>query len=246
MATFDGMGYSTETEVKQAHLRMLLDMHLRVCKTVIEKFKAKPYYCFYDINCGCGRDKDGNPGSPLIFLEVAEKHDCDYRALFLDKKKIFIDSLIKEIGSDNLNVHIRHGEQESILPKYFPRDGKYRIGFLYTDPNGIANFDLLSAASRQRGFDKLDILINCNAAAIKRYKGAFGGRKLIEHLREINKKYWVVREPVGCWQWSMLIGTQWMDFPKLRECGFYDISSKRGMEIFDRLNLTHEELKCKQ
>lgn len=139
------------------------------------------------------------------------------------------------IGDNNITLkHLLDNNPKLLKKKCF--------GIIYNDPNGIFDVELLSWVSEQYCFTTTDIVINCNASAIKRAEKAFGYDKLKTKLKSIRKKYWVVREPYGPMQWSLLIGSNWKEFPAFKGQGFYHIDTSKGKEIFDRLNFTSEEL----
>ena len=111
---------------------------------------------------------------------------------------------------------------------------KNSYGLLYHDPNGCINEKMLSNFFRKNETKHLDCLINCSATAIKR--NYFSNKSLLIRLKEINKERWLIRKPIGRWQWTFIIGTNWNAFPDLKKLGFYYLDSEEGQLIFSRLN----------
>ena len=240
-----GVGTSTITEIKQEHFRMIIRTHLRIVKAIFAKNHYKiPVFHYFDINSGSGKN-DGHSGSPLIFLEEAVRINIHYSAVFIDKDKNNIDSLLK-LTRSYLNVKTYCGDHEEILPQLYPSDKSWRYGLLYTDPNGIFNAEILQNISKQPCFSALDVLINCPASAIKRMKNSSkcnDNRTLEDRLGIIQKKHWIIRNSLknSTWQWTFLLGTNWTNFPEFTKIEMVKLNSPRGQAFFEKLNLTSKE-----
>jgi hypothetical protein len=50
-------------------------------------------------------------------------------------------------------------------------------------------------------------------------------------IRDVPKRYWLIREPYYQHQWTFLIGTNWDTFPDFSRHGFVTIDSPHGREI---------------
>jgi len=203
-------------------------------------------------------------GSPIIFLDEIKNYNYQTRYIFIEKDKNIYNNLIKYIynnysknyfdiacigESNELKFNNKNTNHKGIIANIDNRNAikeliknqpniknKKCFGFIYTDPNGIFDTEMLKDISNIPCFQFMDILINCNGTAIKRCTGAFGTENLNIKLRTINKKHWKIRIPFGKWQWSLLWGTNWKNFPAIKGMGFYDINSIEGQQIFQKLN----------
>jgi hypothetical protein len=64
---------------------------------------------------------------------------------------------------------------------------------------------------------------------------------LLDDLSGIDKKYRLIRKPIGEWQWSMVMMTNWEKVPEFRELGFRRLDSQEGRDIFERVNYSKRE-----
>lgn len=249
MPVINDMGISEITPIKQEHFRMIIKTHLRIARGVIHNWQQKgwrvdPSYHYFDITAGAGKDGYGNIGSPLIFLEEIQQIDVPFKAIFIEQNPENLKKLQCDCHAFREHIQLVCGNHSEILPGLFGRAKIRQFGLLYVDPNGVFDVDVLKLFSQQYCYDKIDILINCNGTAIKRERESStctDNRTLEDRLREINKKYWIVREPYGKAQWSFLLGTQWDAFPEFKNIHFYKLSSTKGKAFFDKVNFTTKE-----
>lgn len=265
MAKVNGIGISDYTPTKQRHFREILNTHLIINEQIFKKHSSwnriDPYYWYFDIYAGDGKPNN-NLGSPLIFLNLAKNKQLKVKAIFIEKvKKNFKKLKVNTIDYvfKNAQLFLHYGDNKNILPEYFIPSVNYRYGLLYSDPNGISDFEILSKISNYPCYNRLDILINVPSAAIKKARCSplckNHNKNLIEYIKTINKQYWLIREPYlsnnngkkindrsGSWQWTFLIGSNWNNFPRFKKLGFHEINSDRGQEILNKLTYTNEEL----
>lgn len=248
----NNVGHSSTTPIKQDHFRNILRTHMNIGVALAKKhYWCGNTYWYFDLNAGPGYDLQMNPGSPVIFLEEAinrsngqfkgvfiEEHQDIYTELFMVEKTFALP--------ENVKMYLHNDDHDHAMKEYFKIKIKRSLpGLVYADGNGIPNFDLLAKISRQSLFKMMDILINCPAAAIKRSRNCGKTkecRTLQEMLSAIKKKHWIIREPYNKFQWTMLIGSNWNQFPSFKKQGFYPIDSLEGKEIFEKLNYTKPEL----
>ena len=152
-----------------------------------------------------------------------------------------IDAIYK-----NYNAMIAFGDNKEILANYINNPPlKKQFGMLYADNNGCPDYELIKNITNIKQYGKLDILINCPAASHKRSLKIWHQSNKInlsEALIKINKKYWIIREPYGKFQWTFLIGTNWQSFPKFGHLNFYSSTTNKGRDILKRLTYTAKEL----
>ena len=245
-------GYSTSgcTPTKDAHFREILDVHIRCTRAILAKCEKKyprwanPAYHYFDLNAGPGIDAAGRMGSPMVFMDLIEQYQMNYRAILFEKDKKSATDLITSVG-DRAEVVI--GDHLETFPSYFNRVKKNTYGLVYSDPSGnIPPFDLLGDWSSYPSFARTDALIYISSANVKRAlksPTAHLCARLDELVALINKRFWIVREPQAKHQWTFLIGTNWIDFPAFERIGFFKTTSGRGQEIMRRLSYTNEERK---
>lgn len=240
------------TEAKERGLSLTFQDNLWIFQRLFKKFSRSKYkYFHFDLNCGSGVNEEvGCIGSPIAFIDSASKVGVEsFYAAFCDNDvkaitvlsnnvKVAMDERCHCFTEDNStfvskirNIIIENGENPDKV-----------IGMVLSDPNGTSvPIDALVELSI--AVPRLDIAIHWNSVAFKRVRGAFGvDRPTLElALSQIKKSHWFIREPIGKWQWTMLIG---------RNCGvsakpegFYDLNSSAGQSIFAKCNYTVNEFK---
>ena len=251
----NGIGRSQYTIFKNENFALILKTQLAIVKQIFKKNYTWLENTFYYIDANAGEGsyamEDGSVclGSPIVALAELHKSDLRHEAYLIeiskDNCKKLRDRLSQEeFYGDCVNVH--HGDQYEILPGLLnAKDGKRkRLGMLYTDPSGTPpDFNLLTRISHNNRFEQIDFLIYCSATNIKRIIGAGNDCiRLKEAIETINKKYWLIREPMGRHQWTFILGTNWKGFPQFEKIGLYQVTTEKGQEILKRLNYTNKEL----
>jgi len=213
-------------------------MHVSICD---DKKWARDYR-YIDMNAGpgiapiCKLD-----GSPLLFLAAATTaRHLPYRALLVEQDQASADQLRARVAGYG-RAEVRCGDHKVIVPAYIAGLTRSPSGLIYHDPNGRPSFQALSEVFVQPQAKRLDLLLYCGAAWIKRWNGWYFNRSrpdftLQAGLDAINKDYYIIREPIDSAQWTYIIATNWSDFPKWKKQGFYDITSREGKAILAKLN----------
>lgn len=245
MPVIQAVGQSDVTPGKQDGLGKLLAQHLATCKRIMAKYRwCHQVYHYIDMNAGCGWNEHIDcVGSPLVFLEMAGRAEIPYRAWFIELEPSNALYLQSRAPASAAQYEIRIGDNKEHLPEIVGRIPKQSLGMIYTDPNGLPDFDLLAAVSRLPGCEKMDVLIRYTACAHKRNLRVKPER-LVECLGRINKKHWMVREIErgDRWQWTFLLGMNWCGMKDWKRAGFYWAHSDDGQTILERLNYTNSEL----
>lgn len=233
----NGYGESAETAYKLEQLRGLLEMHVAIC----DGKRWCPDYRYIDMNAGPGIAPELKmSGSPLIFLETASRaRALPYHALLVEKDRDFAEELRGRVKLFR-HVQVEHGDHAAIVPAYVGGLRRKPTGLLFHDPNGVPSFETLATVARLPKADRLDMLIYLTAAGLKRPNGwkAKRGRPdttLKEGLAGIAKSTWLIRRPRGQWEWTFIIGSNWVDFPVWRRAGFVLLDSVEGQLILERL-----------
>jgi hypothetical protein len=237
MPVIAGVGNSDYTAEKQAIVRGIMRMHLRICQGIFTRYPhSHNVYQYIDMNAGYG------DGSPSIFYDEICQLQLPFNALLVDTKPDQITHLHKRFAEQGASISIIQGDHNEVVVPHCRSWKRPHLGLCYHDPNGEVSWEALADIAAQPRCAKLDILVNMSATAQKRIRLAAGDRsKLDEYLNTIEKKYWLIRKPYGNWQWTFLIGTNWSDFPRWKKEDIYDLNSTQGQEIFEKLAMTTRE-----
>ena len=102
-------GYSEYTRIKQSHLRQIMSTHMGIVKRIHAKYRDKypgwaaERYTYLDCYAGPGT-VDSEPGSPIIFIELAQSNGLSFDAAFIDNHSETCDTLTKSIDHPNSRV----------------------------------------------------------------------------------------------------------------------------------------------
>jgi len=248
----DNYGYSKSTLLKQKDFEEIMGTHINISKAIIKKHNwVYPYYWYFDLNAGPGVHKDAEYGfkigSPLIFLNEAIEKRLPLNAILFENDKKNHASLLNSISKlvttnkqlSRMNITTHSFSNEKLIEKYDKEVTRESYGLIYHDPKGRPNFDLFTRFYENGHHPYIDLMINCPCTTIKRstyYNSKIDENRLLnDFLNGINKKYWLIREPYGPFQWSLIIGSNWYHFPRFKELGFLDKNSPEGQKLFKRL-----------
>lgn len=237
MPIIAGVGNSDYTAEKQAIVRGIMRMHLKICQGI---FKRHPHshnvYQYIDMNAGYG------DGSPSTFYDEVRHLHLPFQALLIDTQREQITRLQHLFAGQSSSITIMQGDHNAVVVPHCGSWKRQHLGLCYHDPNGEVSWEALAHIAAHPQCKKLDLLVNMSATAQKRIRLATGDRsKLDEYLNTIEKKHWLIRKPYGNWQWTFLIGTNWADFPRWKKEDVYDLNSAQGQGIFEKLALTTRE-----
>lgn len=118
------------------------------------------------------------------------------------------------------------------------------FGLIYADPYGKNDLPLgpLVALSRVPCLKRVEILVNVAATAYKRVRGAgLDTARLFEDLAGIDRAHRWIREPLGRWQWTMLLATNTPQIQMKRRLGFHRTDADEGRALIARLNTSANE-----
>lgn len=233
------VGRSQDTLLKQENLKYILDVQFKIFNSIIAKHKWVNKKLFYaDIYAGDG-GINNRDGSPIIFEKICSQHKIFCNPVFIEENPVTTKRLESKIKSPVIN-----DKNENILPLLYPL--KNQLGLIYVDPNGDPNFNIIEDFYKKPNTQMIDLLIYFSGTTIKRaYKAPTAKRNisLEENIKRIPKKKWLFRSPTGKFQWSFLLGTNWIDIPKYKKLGFYEIDSLLGQSVLSTLNYTKNELR---
>jgi len=241
-------GESCVTALKQYNFEEIITTHIDTTKAILKKHTwADQKYWYFDLNAGPGKYTSHKYGrteetSPIIFLKKAIDKKIPSNVILYENDKKSYASLLNSISTLNipnglsLDISIHNSSNERLI-RYYTIPTEKSFGLIYHDENGRPDFNLLSRFFKIN-HPKIDLLINCNCNATKRSAQVHQAPRLYQYLETINKKHWLIRQPYksDAWQFSMIIGSNWPDFPKFKKLGFLDKDSPEGQKLFKKLN----------
>lgn len=236
--------YSRHTPDKQRDFEAAIDLNLLMYSVIARKYKAfnPSPYLYIDLNSGVGIDPEGLPGSPIVFLETAFWHHIKYEAEMYEVDPHNAKTLFETIENRNLRNATVFASDHKMVSSRHAAIKKYQYGAVYADPsNAELPFDLLMHLSTI--YPRLDIIINLACASYKRSVEHPDYVPLDTMLPKM-KRYWKIREPIGKHQWSILVGTNWNNYPDLEpsKWRFHDIRTTVGRKVYETLVYTKRQL----
>lgn len=250
MPVQDDMGFSESTETKHQHFQTILAVQMKVVQNIFNKYPySENCYLYFDINPGDG----GETGkSPVIAVNLLHQLKLPYKAIFTEQNPTNAEKLTEKFA-DNNDVTIEQGDHNDIIPRYIKRppiyDSKgkteFVFGSLYADPTGTEPpWSLLQLFADR--YPRIDLIIHLSATNYKRKRGEAKTRgvalpNLQDCIKDIPKRYWIIREPESMHQWTFLIGINWKDYPDYKRLGFVKLESRRGQAVFEKLVYTKRE-----
>ena len=244
---------SAETQAKEADFRGILNMHITICKGILSRSSSLPYL-YVDLFAGPGNLAYRGvqfDGSPLIAQQILTKAGIDSLAVHYEQDPVVADRLAEALWVPTSLLDVPNPETAPIhavacqdgFPAWLDAQGKQpdRYGLIYSDPiRDEIPHELLNKAAWH--LPKVDLLSYVAATQYKRRRGVDPCRPyLLDHVRSIDKRVILIREPLGAWQWTFIMWSNWPNLPAWEQRGFYRLDSERGERIMDRLNLSERE-----
>jgi hypothetical protein len=249
------IGYSGYTPEKQRIFSGVLNAQLICVRAIYQKQGHQTPYYYFDLTAGDGYGCELFEGSPLLFLQHALYHKITARMVLFEndeKSAQLLNNRIYSRFGDKASYEVVVADHHSLINtwnRFFADADPPPYGLVYIDPSGnIPPFSILERLSELPIFHRIDFLINCPSATLKRHRRCMISpyeEKLSEALARIHKTHWLIRTPYGPHQWSFLIGTHWQAFPVWQKEGFHTTESTTGRQLLDKLSLTKEELHLK-
>lgn len=252
MAVKVGVGHSKYTERKQQDLERVADVYMRIASLAfMPRGYVQQVYPILDLNAGWGIDPDGNPGSPIILMEAAERHHLPWLFRGFEKNDATLELLAEAIQSRCLDgSRIQLFSDHHVWTPYVIDDLRTRFGtnwmfgLAYGDGNGDYDAPFGPMGLLAESLPRVDLLLNFGATALKRMRRAgMTTDDLVSRITAIKKKHILIREPIGAQQWTMFLMTNWTEGPAKfgGALEFYPLTSLDGSAILDRVNLSAKE-----
>lgn len=216
------------------------------------KFRTRFPFWMFDLFSGAGwNEKADCLGSPIAMLREAKLLGLDYRLHTVDIDAAACEALMarSEIAQEyGHRIFAHHGDNAEFagVARELVRQRErpdMAMGVWLCDPNDSSiSMELLR--NMGKFLPRMDVLLNVTGSAIKRANGAGGAKATVPELMEqCGKRYWLIREPAGKFQWSLLIGRNFEvgDYPGM---GFYRLESSKGRDAFETLTQTKAQLRA--
>lgn len=210
-------GQSGYTPTKQRHLTGLLDTcaHAWNPSTNGKPRWAHSEVIIIDCTSGNGHDEQGEPGSPLIINEWAQKtYRGNFRQLCCERVP---QSFARLWHTDLPQAEVVRGSYQDEAPKWLAQLGITRpaLGFIYCDPNGakdlIDGLQFFRWVMQHRYFRTLDFIFHWSMNAYNRNAGVgntWAQAPVLDVVNELAslKQNTYMREPLDKWQWVFMQG----------------------------------------
>jgi len=248
---------SAETEAKEEDFRGILGMHVNICKGIFRRQPTSPYL-YVDLFAGRGHlEFKGRqfPGSPLIARDILARTGIPSETLHYERDPAEAALLAEALWTpanlldtpdpESAPIHVESCQEG--FTRWLDEHGHQgdRYGLVYSDPiRDEIPHELLNKAAKY--LPRVDLLSYVAATQYKRRRGADPGRPfLADHIRAVDKRVALIREPIGMWQWTFVLWSNWVNLPEWHRRGFYRLDSEQGERILDRLNLSKGEQHAK-
>lgn len=263
------VGKSRVTPFKQKDLRDLFIRQLSLVKDVFDKKKDEkwldPVYYLFDITAGDAELSEET--SPKIFLEgLRYFRGLNFIAVFIEKEKKTFERMKKNINGfiDKIDdsqerecfreqVSYFWGKNHDVLDDGVFRDGKYKYGLLYWDPNSftLKQWQLISRFSEEWNY--LDLVVNINTTFIKRLRynrhcSDYSCFSLKDYIGMIKKDHKYIRTSYNNdpHHWLLLFATNMPGYHICRPYDFIPVSSYEGQQIIEKYGERLNEKKRKE
>lgn len=231
--SFDNIGRSEYTEIKHSMFEGLMALHSTICESIIREHGGR--YHYIELNAGRGE-------SCAIAMGAIRPHVPEALFDFFEKHPSNAERLHDLFDKDE-SVRIVPGDHRKTAESHLARIGPGLVnGVLFHDPNGVPELELLERVSRLPSMQRVDLLLYVSATGLKRARtAATTGYRLTELVERVDKKHWLIGETRGGQQWTMLIGSNWANFPDWKKKGFHKINSREGKAIVEKADKTRKE-----
>ena len=170
-------GQSLSTIDKERSLGAMVDMNMQIVR---RSCPHKMYYHF-DLNAGCGWNEEcgGVPGSPLVFVALAERYLRRWRALFFEidyDRATELERCLRGVP----HCRVEFADNSAFLGRALAMTKASDVGSVLADPNGWLyrradngwGCPVTQMASFFYERPRIDLIANLNLRFYKQAKGA--------------------------------------------------------------------------
>lgn len=231
MPILNSVGYGEYSSIKMEIFTSILNQLVSIYIKTLSFLT--PCLHFYDLTAGTGKNPLGFRGSPFIFIETLETHKIKRYALTLfeqDKgNMVQLRKNICRVSSIENNdiqkkdllpyipirkfllphkpiVNFRETDHHEILDFHF--DSVFFGTLFYDLSGGIPDFDFLRSLSHI--LPEIDFILYVSTTNYKRVRLQKPDKPRILFdvgLKRIEKKFWMISEPLGAHGWTFFVGT---------------------------------------
>lgn len=167
-------GQSLSTIDKERQFAAMLEMNMRIARGAC----PNAVYRHFDLNAGCGWNHEfGVPGTPLVFVHLADKLLNRWRATFYERDEQRAQQLWQRLRGVP-HVTILHADNREVLAAA-KAIGSYDLGSLLVDPNGwlYRNQEGQGCPIEEmvrffQLYPRIDLIANMNVRTYVRMRGA--------------------------------------------------------------------------
>jgi hypothetical protein len=166
-----------------------------------------------------------------------------FHASFCEIERERAETLARRTELDE-RCFVHHGDNTELayavpgIIRHYGESPRYAIGTVLCDPNGN-KIPVESLAWLAGQCPRMDFIVHWNSTGSKRQRNGCKpeDRSLRDVIEALNKKYWLIREPTGIHQFTLVIGRNFQagDY---KAQGFHHIDSLKGTDMLNRCDLT--------
>jgi len=237
-------GKSAHTMLKQRILRAILEKNMHTVRNMQRRYGLRPFL-FLDAHAGPGIDEDGDLGSPLVALRLAEQIGLPFRMVCCEEIPERAETLRRHLAG--APAEVLTGDCRILLPAYLERiparERDFTRGACYLDPtSAFAPWDVLARINAlTRHLENIIHLSAGNLNRVRRYHAQHADKTMAAGMEQVGKKYWFLTPKDTSQHWTMLLASDWAGMQGIRGVRLVPLESEEGQAFFRTLNYTEKE-----
>lgn len=235
-------GLSGYTEDKQDTAFGTMKMQSNILVSAARRWNWSTYFLYIDCTAGPGVDDRGTKSAAIRLIEHLSVKQVELKAHLYERDSNTASRLRQAIEKVDCrkSVFVHEMDSAECLPELgreiASQNGHRPIpGIVYVDPNGLVEHGKAIKKFYQHPcFKRMDCLVHFSATAAKRSKTTpqeyFGGDLYF------TKKKWLIRSPKLQWQWTFLLGSNWLNQPRWKNAGWVWDKTPEGKAAWEKVN----------